>query len=53
MVGEKGSCYYAGAEKYVSDLRKHLIECNYLPKQVMQMLINIDECGLQWKSLPK
>ena len=53
MVGEKGSSDYAAAEKYVSDLRKHLIECNYLPQEVMEILINIDECGLQWKSLPK
>ena len=53
MVGEKGSCDYEAAEEYVSDLRRHLIECGYLPQQVMEMLINIDECGLQWKSLPK
>ena len=53
MVGEKGSCDYEAAEEYVRDLRRHLIECGYLPQQVMEMLINIDECGLQWKSLPK
>ena len=53
MVGEKGSCDYDAAVKYVSDLRKHLIECNYMPQHVMEILINIDECGLQWKSLPK
>ena len=47
MVGEKGSSDYAAAEKYVSDLRKHLIECNYLPQDVMEILINIDEYGLQ------
>ena len=53
MVDEKGSCDHEAAEEYVSDLRRHLIECGYLPQQVMEMLINIDECGLQWKSLPK
>ena len=53
MVGEKGSCDYEAAEDYVRDLRRHLIECGYLPQQVMEMLINIDECGLQWMSLPK
>ena len=53
MVGEKGSCDYAGAEMYIREFRRHLIECGFLPQEVIQIVINIDECGLQWKSLPK
>ena len=49
MCGEKVSCDYEGAEKYVSDLRAHLIELQLLPEEVMNILINIDECCLQWK----
>ena len=53
MCGEKGSADYEGAAKYISDLRAQLIGLQLLPEQVMEILINIDECGLQWKSLPK
>ena len=53
MVGEKGSCDYDAAEMYVRDFRRHLIECGILPQEVIEIVINIDECGLQWKSLPK
>ena len=32
MVGEKGSCDYEAGEEYVSDLRRHLIDSDYLPQ---------------------
>ena len=52
-VVKKGSADYEGAPKYITGLRAHLIELKLLPEEVMKILINIDECGLQWKSLPK
>ena len=53
MTGEKGSSDLRGANKFVNDLMIHLLECNYLPAVVLIILFNIDECGLQWKCLPK
>ena len=53
VTGEKGSSDEQGASKFISELMTHLLDCNYLPKAILQILLNVDECGLQWKSLPQ
>ena len=51
--GEKGSSDEAEAERYVAALRTELIERGLAPKRVIEILLNIDETGLAYKSVPK
>ena len=43
----------AEAERYVVALRTELIERGLAPKRVIEILLNIDETGLAYKSVPK
>ena len=52
-VGEMGSNDQEGAKKYVSELRDELIERGLTPQKIVHILLNIDETGIVYKSVPK
>ena len=51
--GEKGSNNEAEAQRYVAAFRTELIERGLAPSRVIEILFNIDETGLSYKSVPK
>ena len=51
--GEMGSNDQQAAKDYVAELRVELVDSGLTPKKVVQILLNIDETGIVYKSLPK
>ena len=52
-VGEMGSSDHEAANKYVKEFKDELIGRKISPKKIIQILLNIDETGIVYKSVPK
>ena len=52
-VGEMGSADHEAANKYVKEFKDELIGRKISPKKILHILINIDETGIVYKSVPK
>ena len=52
-VGEMGSNDQEAAKSFVDTFRDELIERHISPKKIIQILLNIDETGIVYKSVPK
>ena len=52
-VGEMGSSDHEGAKTFVNELKDELIQRQITPKKIVEILINIDETGIVYKSVPK
>ena len=51
LVEEKGSNDHKGRTKFVEDFTKHFVD--QTPSEVIKILINWDEDGIQHKSVPR
>ena len=52
-VGEMGSSDHEGAKTFVNELKDELIRRQITPKKIVEILIDIDETGIVYKSVPK
>ena len=52
-VGEMGSSDHEGAKIFVNELKDELIRRQITPKKIVEILIDIDETGIVYKSVPK
>ena len=52
-VGEIGSNDQEAAKNYVDKFRDELIQRGITPKKIVHILLNIDETGIVYKSVPK
>ena len=51
--GEKGSSDEVEADEFVVAARKELIECGFSPNKDIEIILNINEIELVYKSVPK
>ena len=52
-VGEMGSNDEEAAKSFVNTFRDELIERHISPMKIIEILLNIDETGIVYKSVPK